>query len=176
MLSCGGGKGGGRRPTRGRSASCASSPCLAFPRRHSRGVKRCAPRPDACGRICSPCIPRRAQGRWLSAGEFEQGSFEQATKGGSYTLHSQSVQALCQKFVANVETATELRRQELAEHGRILTQYPHHPKVYQTVVWKDQALTVLPSGFLRLPVGGQRSRCSCRCRRSSTPPTCVGWR
>ena len=93
----------------------------------------------------------RAQGQWLSVGELEQ-----ATKGGQYALHSQSVQALCQKFSANVETATDLRRQELAETGRVQTQYPHHPKVYQTVIWKDQALTILPSGELRLPSGGQR--------------------
>ena len=84
------------------------------------------------------------------------GDLEQATKGGQYALHSQSVQALCQKFIANVETATERRRQEAAESGRIQTEYPHHPKVYQTVIWKDQALSMLPSGELRLPTGGQR--------------------
>ena len=93
----------------------------------------------------------RAQGRWLGAGELEQ-----ATKGGQYALHSQSVQALCQKFAANLETATELRRRELAETGHIQTAYPHHPKVYQTVIWKDQALQILPNGLLRLPTGGQR--------------------
>jgi putative transposase len=93
----------------------------------------------------------RAHGRWLSAGELEQ-----ATKGGQYALHSQSVQALCQKCAANVDIAAELRRPELAERGHIQTQYPYHPKVYQTVVWKDQALTVSPSGELRLPCGGQR--------------------
>ena len=93
----------------------------------------------------------RAQGRWLSAGELEQ-----ATKGGQYALHSQSVQALCQKLVANVETATELRRQELAETGRLQTPYPHHPKAYQTVIWKDQALQVLPTGQLCLPTGAKR--------------------
>jgi putative transposase len=93
----------------------------------------------------------RAQGRWLSAGELEQ-----ATKGGQYALHSQSVQALCQKFVANVETATELRRRELAETGHVQTAYPHHPKAYQTVVWKDQALQVLPTGQLCLPTGAKR--------------------
>jgi putative transposase len=93
----------------------------------------------------------RKQGRWLSAGDLEQ-----ATKGGQYALHSQTIQALCQKLSANVETATELRRQELAELGHIQTQYPHHPKVYQTVVWKDQALTILPTGRLRLLTGGQR--------------------
>ena len=93
----------------------------------------------------------RVRGRWLSAGELEQ-----ATKGGQYALHSQSVQALCQKFVANVDTASALRKQELTETGTIQTAYPHHPKAYQTVVWKDQALTVLPNGCLRLPTGGQR--------------------
>ena len=72
----------------------------------------------------------RAQGQWLGAGDLEQ-----TTKGGQYALHSQSVQALCQKLAANVETATALRRQELAEHGRVQTVYPHHPKAYQTVVW-----------------------------------------
>jgi hypothetical protein len=70
----------------------------------------------------------RATGTWLSAADLEQ-----ATKGGQYALHSQSVQALCQKFLANVATAVELRKQELAETERIQTEYPHHPKVYQTV-------------------------------------------
>ena len=93
----------------------------------------------------------RAQRRWLSAGDLEQ-----ATKGGQYALHSQSVQALCQKLSANVDTATALRRQELAETGYVRTQYPRHPKVYQTVVWKDQALQVLPNRLLRLPTGAQR--------------------
>ena len=93
----------------------------------------------------------RAQGRWRSAAELEQ-----ATKGGQYALHSQSVLALCQKFAANVETASLLRRQEFAESGHPQTEYPHHDKPYQTVVWKDQALQLLPTGQLRLPSGGQR--------------------
>jgi len=116
---------------------------------------QCAPRPDASGRLWTDLLTlhaeARAQGRWLSAGELEQ-----ATKGGQYALHSQSVQALCQKFAATVETATALRRQERAETGHIQTAYPHHPKVYQTVIWKNQALQVLPNGLLRLPSGGQR--------------------
>jgi putative transposase len=93
----------------------------------------------------------RCQETWLSATDLEH-----ATKGAQYALHSQSVQALCQKFAANIATARELRAQELTEVGRQHTQYPHHPKPYQTVTWKDQALQVLPSGYLRLPSGGQR--------------------
>jgi putative transposase len=93
----------------------------------------------------------RARGQWLTEGELEK-----ATKGGQYALHSQSVQALCQKFAANVATATTLRQQELAETGQIQTEYPHHAKPYQTVVWKDQALEVLPHGQLLLPTGRRR--------------------
>ena len=55
------------------------------------------------------------------------------------------MQALCQKFAANVETATELRRQEVAESGPLQAADPHHPKGYQTVVWKGQALLILPN-------------------------------
>src|SRR5215470_257048 len=93
----------------------------------------------------------RLQNRWLSVGDLER-----ATKGGQYALHSQSVQALCQKLIANVATATELRRQEVAETGYPRTEYPHHPTAYQTVIWKDQAIQILPNGALRLPSGGQR--------------------
>jgi hypothetical protein len=57
---------------------------------------------------------------------------------------------------ANADTTTKLRQQELAEGGHVQTQYPRHSKVYQTVVWKDQALQILPIGQLRLPCGAQR--------------------
>src|SRR5262249_23587573 len=77
-------------------------------------------------------------------------------KGGQYALHSQRVQALCQKLSANLDAATALRRQEWAESRRLQTQSPHHPKVYQTVIWKDQALQILPSGEVRLPTRAQR--------------------
>src|SRR5262249_56082445 len=62
-------------------------------------------------------------GRCLSVGDLER-----ATKGGHYALHSQRVQALCQKVAANVDAATALRRQEWAESRRLQTQSPHHPK------------------------------------------------
>lgn len=56
--------------------------------------------------------------------------------------------------------------------GTIQTNSPHHPKPYQTVVWKDQALSVLPSGHLRLPTGLPSS-----CPSLLTimlPPICAG--
>src|SRR5262249_61289429 len=86
----------------------------------------------------------RRQGHWLAAGNLEQ-----ATKGGQEALRSQSVQVLCQKFAATLVTATTLRWQELAETGRIQTEYLHHAGPSQTVIWKDQALEVLPTGQRR---------------------------
>ena len=56
------------------------------------------------GRLWTDLVSLHAQaraGQWLIAGELEQ-----ATKGGQYALHSQSVQALCQKFAANVDTTS----------------------------------------------------------------------
>lgn len=108
------------------------------------------------GRLWTVLVRLHADGRgqWLTAGDLEK-----ATKGGLYALHSQSIQALCQKFAANVATATALRQQELAETGRLQTEYPHQEKRYQTVVWKDQAIRVLPDGqrwVVQMPTGGQR--------------------
>jgi hypothetical protein len=45
-------------------------------------------------------------------------------KGGQDALHSQGVQALCQKVAANIATAHELRKQERAKTGRLQTAYP----------------------------------------------------
>jgi hypothetical protein len=122
--------------------------------------------------------PARAQGQWLSAGELEQ-----ATKGGQYALHSQSVQALCQKFAANVETATDRRRQELAATGRIQSEYPHHPKVYQTVIWKDlegsgriRRSRSCPLAICACSPADSSPRCCCRCLPSIRERTGVGWR
>jgi putative transposase len=64
----------------------------------------------------------------------------------------QSVQALAQKLIANVDTARALREKEQQAGGEIQARYPHHPKPYQTVTWKDQAIHVI-SGRIHLPNG-----------------------
>jgi putative transposase len=119
-------------------------------------LSRCQPVRTEAGRLWTDLVRRHAEaraqhGQWLSAGDLEH-----ATTGGQYALHSQSIQALCQTFAANVATAMQLRQQEVIETEQIQTAYPHHPKPYQTVIWKDQAIQVLPAGHLRLPCGGQR--------------------
>jgi putative transposase len=89
----------------------------------------------------------RDQGQRLQASDLEQ-----ATKGGQYALGSQTVQALCQKVAANLATARDLRQQEAAQ-GTITTRYPHHPKPYQTVIWKDQGIVWDHPGFIGLKNG-----------------------
>ena len=84
-------------------------------------LSRCQALRAEAGRLWTDLVRRHADaraqhGQWLSAGDLEH-----ATKGGQYALHSQSVQALCQKFAANVATATELRKQECAATGHIQT-------------------------------------------------------
>jgi|SRR5579859_2308836 len=67
-------------------------------------------------------------GLWLSESDLQK-QFK-----GQFALHSQTVQALAQKLVANVDTARELRKTNPA------AQYPYRAKLYQTVTWKQQAI------------------------------------
>ncbi len=67
-------------------------------------------------------------GKWLSSVDLSK-MFK-----GQHALHSQTVQALAQKLEANVDTARELRKTDPE------ARYPHHPKKYQTVVWKESAI------------------------------------
>lgn len=74
------------------------------------------------------------------------------TKGGTYRLHSQSVQALGQKLLANVAAARELRKQQAEAGVPVEAQYPYKARPYQTVTWKDRAVRrgrgtlILPNG------------------------------
>jgi|SRR5579859_4424040 len=67
-------------------------------------------------------------GAWLSEADLK------ARFKGRFALHSQTVQALAEKLIANVETAHALRQTDPT------TQYPYREKLYQTVVWKQQAI------------------------------------
>jgi len=52
--------------------------------------------------------------------------------------------------------AVALRQQHRAETAYVQTPSPHHPTVYQTVSWKDQALQIRASEEVRLRGGAQR--------------------
>jgi putative transposase len=90
----------------------------------------------------------REQGCWYSVRELEQ------LVAGQFALHSQTLQALAQKLDANLQTAQELREQEVLT-GPVRTKYPYKTPDYQTVPWKDKAIRVL-QGQIVLSNGRKR--------------------
>ncbi|NJN17495.1 MAG: transposase [Oscillochloris sp.] len=86
-------------------------------------------------------------GAWL--GERDLNAL---SSGGRFRLHSQSIQALVQKLLANVDTARTSREREQATGGKPVTRYPYHEQPYQTVTWKGQAVRVEGSRLV-LPNG-----------------------
>ena len=97
-------------------------------------------------RVWMYCVGRHQQARsertrWPSRDELQR-----ATKGAQYALHSQSIQMVCQQFLANVETIKQLRPSNPRHR------YPYHPKKYMTVQWPAQAVChqgkrlILPMG------------------------------
>jgi putative transposase len=80
-------------------------------------------------------------GEWLSEADLKRKSK------GQYNLHSQSIQALAEKLIANVAAARELRKYD--PNAR----YPYRLKRYQTVVWKESAIHRTQDGKVILSNG-----------------------
>jgi putative transposase len=82
--------------------------------------------------------------RWPTRDELR------ATK-GRFALHSQTVQMVCHQFLANVDTARQLRQ----THRKI--RYPYKDKRFYPLFWPAQAVSV-ERGRIVLPMGrGRRS-------------------
>jgi putative transposase len=75
-------------------------------------------------------------------------TLQKATKG--YGLHSQSAQMVCHAFLANIDTATQLRRS-----GRKEIRYPWRDKVFYPLMWPAQAVCVDGNSIV-LPMGRGR--------------------
>jgi putative transposase len=73
---------------------------------------------------------RRQHTRWPKRDDLQH-----ATK-GQFVLHSQTIQMICQQFVANVETAQELRK----TNRKI--RYPYKDKRFFPLYWPAQAVSV----------------------------------
>ncbi len=100
-------------------------------------------------RVWMYCVQRHQQARCERMRWPSRDDLQRETKGRQYALHSQSIQMVCQQFLANVQTIRQLR-QTNARH-----RYPHHAKKYMTVEWPAQA--VLRQGQrLILPMGRGR--------------------
>ena len=73
---------------------------------------------------------RQQHTRWPAREDLQQ-----ATK-GQFALHSQTVQMMCHQFLANVETARELRK----TNRKI--RYPYKDKRFFPLYWPAQAVSV----------------------------------
>ena len=97
-------------------------------------------------RVWMYCVERHQQARSKRTRWPDRDDLQRETKGGQFALHSQSIQMVCQQFLANVQTIKQLR-QTNPQH-----RYPYHPKRYMTVQWPAQAVSrqgkrlILPMG------------------------------
>jgi putative transposase len=97
---------------------------------------------NACMSAHKEC--RTNNTKWLS-----QADLQKLTK-GKFELHSQSVQMVCQAFIANIDTTRENRRR-LGNKMK----YPWRHKRFYPVSWAAQAVKY-QSGRLILPMGRGR--------------------
>ena len=95
---------------------------------------------------------RQRRLRWPTCGQFEK-HFK-----GRFALHSQTIQAIVQRFFANVETTRTNRA-----NGFPSVRYPHRLKSFITPVWKDQAIKVRGDRLI-LPMGKGREPLRIRVR------------
>ncbi len=100
-------------------------------------------------RVWMYCVERHRLARSERSGWPDRDDLQRETKGGQFTLHSQSIQLVCQQFLANVETIKQLRP------GNPHHRYPYHPKKYRTVQWPAQAVCCQGKRLI-LPMGRGR--------------------
>lgn len=103
---------------------------------------------------------RKQRTRWP-----DRDTLQQATKGGQFALHSQTIQMICHQFLANIDTTHQLK----PAYPKM--RYPYKEKRFFALLWPAQAVSyergrvVLPMGrgraSLVLPVSvqGQASAC-----------------
>ena len=87
---------------------------------------------------------RQEHGKWPN-----RDALQKATK-GRFALHSQSVPMVAHAFLANVDTAQQLRNQ-----GRTEIRYPYKDKSFYPLMWPTQALR-LEDRRIVLPMGRGR--------------------
>jgi len=82
--------------------------------------------------------------KWPSKGTFEK-HFK-----GKYELHSQTIQAIVQKFFANIDTARQNRK-----NGNKKARYPYKSKFFYNPVFKGQSVKMI-NNRIRLPLKNKK--------------------
>ncbi|WPQ59495.1 transposase [Paenibacillus polymyxa] len=86
-------------------------------------------------------------GKWIN-----QTQLQQAVK-GKFPLHSQSVQAVCHKYLFSRDSAIQAKKK-----GITTARYPHRQKMYFNTKWVDKAFTIHPNGKIELSLGIQNGK------------------
>jgi len=103
---------------------------------------------------------RANQTPWLN-----QTALQKLTK-GKYELHSQSVQLVCQAFLANVDSTRANRRSGLRD-----MKYPWKTKKFYPVAWAAQSVTY-ENGWISLPMGRGRKALTFKVSLDFQPGAC----
>ncbi len=99
-----------------------------------------------CAQVWNDCLALakehrlQHEGQWISKKDLEQ-----ATKGGKYQLHSQSIQAIITDYTEARQMAQTKRKQ-----GDTNARYPWRQKKYRTIEFKQMAIRQTTQNTIRL--------------------------
>jgi len=101
------------------------------------------------GKVWSACRDA-LKAAMTERGKWPNRDFLQKHTKGQFGLHSQSAQMVCHAFLANVDTARQLR-----QSGRKEIRYPYKDKLFYPLLWPAQAMA-LDGKRIILPMGRGR--------------------
>lgn len=101
-------------------------------------------------KVWTLCRDMHLEARKMSNKWPNRDDLQKATK-GIFALHSQTVQMIAHAFLANVDTARQLRQKG---NGQIC--YPYRDKFYYPLMWPKQAMSLTEKTII-LPMGRGRS-------------------
>ena len=86
-------------------------------------------------------------GKWIGKSKL------QAALKGKYPLHSQSIQAVCHKYLFSRDAAYKARLKGYKDN-----KYPYKTKKHFNTKWVDKAFKILPSGRIELSMGNYNGK------------------
>lgn len=105
-------------------------------------------------RVWNLCKEIHSEARQQGARWPNRDDLQRATK-GKFALHSQTVQMICHAFLANVETARQVKKQNPKMRYPYKYKYKYKDKRFYPLLWPKQAVCVEP-GRVVLPMGRGR--------------------
>ena len=113
-------------------------------------------------RVWNECMEAHKECRINQTSWLNQTQLQKLTK-GKYELHSQSIQMVCQAFLANIDSTKANRRSGLKK-----IKYPWRTKRFYPVLWTAQSVKYI-DGKLTLPMGRGRQSLSFRLKLDFEP-------